>query len=276
MTVQQQINLTQSFKRFLKPTRAITAAISLALFLPVAQAGETKSSALCQQAPLSYQAHNLAKPNKNAKKQAFFSDIIPQVHKANGKIVEQRKQLLDAYYNHLQHQSLASNELSQVQNLAAQYRVKAAWPEAAAEQQKWLVELLSRVDIIPASLVVAQAANESAWGKSRFATEGNNYFGQWCYKKGCGLVPKQRSQGAKHEVAVFDDMQASVASYLRNLNSHYAYQGLRQARAQLRCQHQAITGIALAPSLMSYSEKGQAYIDTLISMIKYNKLNQLD
>lgn len=137
-------------------------------------------------------------------------------------------------------------------------------------------ELLIHVDIIPPSLALAQAANESAWGTSRFAREGNNYFGQWCYSRGCGLVPDARDDDASHEVAHFSSARQSVRRYVNNINTHYAYAGLRERRAQLRAAGEPITGLALAPTLINYSERGQAYVEELEAMIRFNELTAYD
>mgnify|MGYP000465840695 CR=1 FL=1 len=133
-------------------------------------------------------------------------------------------------------------------------------------------ELLLYVDIIPESLVLAQAANESAWGTSRFALEGNNYFGQWCFRKGCGLVPEQRDDEAEHEVRRFKNARQSVFAYIDNLNINRAYADLREKRSELRQNGQEITGLTLASGLHSYSERGQDYIDEIESLISYNEL----
>jgi len=136
--------------------------------------------------------------------------------------------------------------------------------------------LLQRVDVIPPSLALSQAANESAWGTSRFARSGHNYFGQWCFTTGCGVVPRHRTAGKQHEVAVFASPAAAVASYLHNLNSHPAYQRLREIRLQQRQQHQVVSGLALAAGLEKYSERGEDYIRELRAMIRHNRLSQYD
>jgi Bax protein len=130
--------------------------------------------------------------------------------------------------------------------------------------------------VVPPSLALSQAANESAWGTSRFARSGHNYFGQWCFTTGCGVVPRHRTAGKQHEVAVFASPAAAVASYLHNLNSHPAYQRLREIRLQQRQQHQVVSGLALAAGLEKYSERGEDYIRELRAMIRHNRLSQYD
>src|SRR5690606_11880502 len=136
--------------------------------------------------------------------------------------------------------------------------------------------LLRRVDVLPSSLVLAQAANESAWGTSRFAVEGNNYFGQWCFTEGCGLVPDRRLSEASHEVKAFTSAGESVEAYFMNINTFGAYQGLRLMREELRRSGQIIDGLTLAEGLESYSERGEEYIEELQSMIQFNELLERD
>lgn len=136
--------------------------------------------------------------------------------------------------------------------------------------------LLRRVDIVPPSLALAQAANESAWGTSRFAREGNNLFGQWCYTPGCGLVPMRRELGGRHEVKRFDWPYDSVASYVHNLNTHPAYRGFRQTRESLQDESQTLSGLALLDGLRSYSERGPEYLTAIRNIIVKNDLQSRD
>jgi len=128
-----------------------------------------------------------------------------------------------------------------------------------------------RIDVIPTDLVLVQAANESAWGTSRFARQGYNFFGLWCFRKGCGFVPSRRKADAKHEVAKFPNLTRAVYTYLRNLNRHNAYRELRQIRANLRANNLPITGSDLAEGLVSYSERGHDYVEELQAMIRFNE-----
>lgn len=142
------------------------------------------------------------------------------------------------------------------------------------DKTKQLNTLLDRVNIVPRSLVLAQAANESAWGTSRFAVEGNNYFGQWCFTSGCGLIPNSRASHAKHEVKVFSSPAESVRSYLHNINTHKAYANLRKIRAEKMQQNNFIKGIALAEGLSQYSERGAEYIKEIQDIIRLNQLEE--
>jgi Bax protein len=201
------------------------------------------------------------------RKKAFFDYLFPRVALANRRVLALRDQVeaLSAKA------SLTAEEEAFLAQQAERLRVEA--PIGSPES----FELLSRrLDIIPPSLVLAQAANESAWGTSRFARQGNNLFGQWCFSPGCGLVPLQRTDGASHEVASFDSPYLSVRSYITNLNRHPRYQGLRVDRARLRAENRMPTGVALAPGLGAYSERGGAYIEEIVDMMQFNKLQRYD
>ncbi|GMA82235.1 hypothetical protein GCM10025855_17680 [Shewanella glacialipiscicola] len=136
---------------------------------------------------------------------------------------------------------------------------------------KSLNSLLKRVDIVPESMVLIQAANESGWGSSRFAREGFNFFGEWCFTSGCGIVPSSRGSGKSHEVKVFTSVDESVSSYMRNLNSNTAYTLLRSIRADLRSQELELKADQLIYGLVNYSERQDAYIDELLDMLRHNE-----
>lgn len=197
------------------------------------------------------------------KKEVFFRLMTPLILLSNEKILKQRQFITNA--------ELTS---SQLKTLALKYKVIKAENEVMTPELK--KSLLMRVDILPPSLALAQAAEESGWGTSRFTREGNAYFGQWDFS-GKGMAPKeQRKELGNYGLARFDSPLASVEGYMFNINTSFAYEKLRQVRAELRAQQQPITGPALAKTLDKYSERGQAYIDGLLSMISYNKLTQVD
>jgi len=95
-------------------------------------------------------------------------------------------------------------------------------------------DLVGRVDVVPPSLAIAQAAEESGWGTSRFAVEANAVFGQWTFRKGAGVVPERRDPGKRHEVRSFEGLRQSVSAYMHNLNIHWAYKEFRRVRRELR------------------------------------------
>jgi len=204
-----------------------------------------------------------------ARKNAFFSYLLPIIQQQNTEIRIKRKQLLkwQKYPSELGWWDKRS-----LSKIAEYYRLI----NFDYRNEKHWRQLLIRVNSVPASLALAQAANESAWGTSRFAVNGSNYFGQWCFEKGCGIVPTKRSDGKAHEVAAFDSPKASVVSYLHNLNSHPAYAELRELRLELVNNNKKVTGIALVNGLLNYSERGEQYIKELSNMIRFNKLEQYD
>jgi len=203
------------------------------------------------------------------RKEAFFSYFVPLIEQANTELLEVRSELMDLRDNR---DNLSFFERMSVTNLAEQYEVEEF---DLADGDDWDV-LIRRIDVVPPSLALAQAANESAWGTSRFALEGNNYYGHWCFVPGCGMVPSARPDGATHEVADFDSPEQSVERYIHNLNHHPAYRDLRIRREQLRESDNPITGLALAPELERYSERGDEYIAELQSMIRFNELTEFD
>lgn len=191
------------------------------------------------------------------RKQAFFDFMHGYIEQRNTEILALRSRI-DA-------EEFSPEEWL---DLAKRYRIKSDDPAVIRQR------LLIKVDTIPPALVMAQGAMESAWGTSRFAVEGNNYFGQWCFRPGCGLVPEARSDDKNHEVRLFPTPQASVNSYMRNLNSHPAYRDFRKARAELRAQNERLNSCYLAQGLVHYSEKGNHYVETLKTLIRVNHLER--
>jgi len=191
------------------------------------------------------------------KKTRFFDFMRPIVNDENNRVLTLRTKLLAAKKN--------KNELSFVEQTAKDYSVD--W---SPEKQNWN-KLLERVDAVALELVLAQSANESAWGQSRFATQGSNFFGQWCYKKGCGIVPKKRDKGTRHEVAKFSSVNKSVRSYFKNINTGRVYATLRKIRKSNRAAGKKPDAIAQAGGLIKYSQRREAYVKEIRSMIRFNR-----
>lgn len=200
------------------------------------------------------------------KKADFFAFLLPKIQLSNENITQERADLHQININ----ASLSESDTKKLMTLAKRYKVKAQDPSTI------YAELNKKIDIVPASLVLAQAANESAWGTSRFAKKANNLFGQWCYVKGCGLVPLKRGSNERHEVAKFKSIQASVASYMLNLNTQISYQDLRNIREKMRNKNTSISGYELANGLLKYSTRREAYVHEIQSMIRHNGLSQYD
>lgn len=202
-----------------------------------------------------------------ARKRAFFEYLFPRIALANQRILTLRSQVERL----AEKPTLSEKEEAFLAEQAERLRVDA--PIGSPES---FDTLFRRLDMVPPSLVMAQAANESAWGTSRFARQGNNLFGQWCFAEGCGLVPNSRPEGARHEVASFETPYQSVRSYLTNLNRHPRYSELREDRARARAENRMPTGPVLAAGLQAYSERGDEYIDEILSMIRFNELQRYD
>lgn len=198
-----------------------------------------------------------------AKKQAFFTLLRPLAQQANEEIRQERKQLLLLKNS----PSLTVRQKKWLGTISKKYNEK-------PDSKQLFSALLKKVDTLPTALLLAQAANESAWGTSRFAKQANNFFGQWCYKKNCGIVPNKRNSGSRHEVKKFKTPLASIQSYLLNINTHPSYQTLREIRLQLHKTNQEVTGVKLSAGLRNYSERRMAYVKDIVAIIKVNHLEK--
>ncbi|MDX1756701.1 MAG: glucosaminidase domain-containing protein [Marinobacter sp.] len=201
------------------------------------------------------------------KKAAFFAFLYPRIVLANSRVLMARQYLLKLS----QQDTLSEAERAWLQAQSERLRV-----DSAVGSAENFTALKQKLDAIPPSLVMAQAANESAWGTSRFARQGNNLFGQWCFSAGCGLVPRRRGDDQSHEVAAFASPYGSVRAYIENLNRHRSYRDLRQTRAQARQAGKKPDGLTMANGLLRYSERGDAYVKEIQGMIRFNNLGYFD
>lgn len=198
----------------------------------------------------------------NEKKKQFFDFMRPIVNDENNKVLLLRESLLAAKQN--------NHRKAFVAKTAEDYGLQ--WQAGSENWDK----LLERVDAVALEVALAQSANESAWGQSRFAQQGNNFFGQWCYKKGCGMIPDKRDKGTKHEVAHFENVNHSVRSYIKNINTGAVYAPLREIRKQDRATGKEPDAYAQAGGLMKYSQRRKAYVKEIRSIIVENKKLMLD
>ena len=216
------------------------------------------------------------------KKELFYRSLLPLVLYSNNAIIEEREKLLDIIERHPDLSIGNEADVSWILDLGIHYRLikvlegeSPVLPEGQSLKD-FLSNLLDRVDTIPASLALGQGAYESGYGTSRFALEGNSYFGQWTYD-GKGMSPKKkRASKGNYGVAAYEWPLDSVRSYMLNLNTHRAYSDLRTKRAHLRNQAKAVTGEALAQTLTSYSERGMDYVKSLTGMMRFNQLGAAD
>ncbi|HKJ05604.1 MAG TPA: glucosaminidase domain-containing protein [Geopsychrobacteraceae bacterium] len=205
------------------------------------------------------------------KKQFFFKSLLPLILLANEEIKRERLLLLDLKERiELEDEGLSESDYHLLLTLAKRYQVKMT----RDDPRNTLDKLLLRIDIIPTELALAQAANESAYGTSRFSQLANNLFGEWTFTPGTGIVPEGRPDGEIYEVRRFNSLLDSVRSYQKNLNTHSAYKPFRLLRAEARSAEQKPKGEHLAKGLLRYSTRREAYIKDLQSLIKQNRLDR--
>ncbi len=205
------------------------------------------------------------------RKAEFFAFMRPLLESQNAQVLKDRQRLLE-----LQGKGEPGFLTRRwLDDLAASYSVPTTDDEGIRLDHETLVaQLLRRVDVVPVSLGLAQAAKESGWGTSRFARQGNNYFGEWCFEAGCGIVPGARAAGRNHEVEAFDSPADSVASYLQNINTHRSYKSFRDARKVQRDRQAPLSSTRLAEELSRYSERRDAYVDEIKQLIISNRLDE--
>jgi Bax protein len=204
------------------------------------------------------------------KKRTFLLSLLPMVLLAN-QAIEAERQELEALFARNDGKGLLSvEERQRLQEMSEYYKL----PGNPLSDRRARALLLHRVDVLPPSLVLAQAATESGWGTSRFAREGNNLFGQRTYRTGNGIVPANRPDGETHEVKRFGTLFESVRSYMLNLNTHAAYRELRELRAKLRRSDRPLNGATLASGLDAYSTRSGDYIDDVRAIIRANDLSR--
>lgn len=201
------------------------------------------------------------------RKQAFFDYLAPRVVDANAEVRAQRQRLLKIEEEIGNGRTPRWWDRRWLRRLADDYELDV---DAIGSLDERVAALKLRVDTVPPALALVQAAIESGWGRSRFARQGNNLFGHWCYEKGCGLVPQQRDDGARHEVAAFATTRQAVVRYLHNLNTHPPYRPFRELRAEARSNGQAPDAQILTRGLLQYSERRGAYLEELVDGLRAN------
>ena len=199
--------------------------------------------------------------NSKKRKSLFIQIILPLILEENNLILLDRKKL----FSILNKNKNSKKEINWLNRKFKQYGVL----------NKDIPTLKVRMDIIPVSLAIAQAAKETGWGTSRFALEGNALFGQWTWS-GDGIKPAGAESDTKHKVMKFKVLKASVRAYQRNLNTHSSYKNFRQMRAQLRDDSKKLDSLLLADQLDNYAETGKEYTKILKQIIKQNSLKDFD
>ena len=200
------------------------------------------------------------------KKELFFKSVLPLVLHVNEQIRADRTRLIAVRKMKVNDQKISAADQLWLAALADRYKA----------DRDDLSELSRRADIIPPSLALAQAAEESGWGTSRFVIEGNALFGQWTVQGDKGIVPARRDADRFHKIKAFETLLDAVRAYARNLNTHRAYRKFRSARAGFRQEGTSLDGLALSSSLAKYSERGDEYVKSLRRLIQGNRLENLD
>ncbi len=199
--------------------------------------------------------------NTKLKRELFIKIILPLILDENDKIIKDRKKLFKI---------LGKN----FNTVGERVWLKRRFKEYKIDDGD-LSKLKMRLDIIPVSIALAQAANESGWGTSRFALEGNALFGQWTWSKK-GISPKNKDPNQSHKILQFQVLKASVRAYKNNLNTHNAYKEFREVRAQLRQEGKQIIGLDLTKYLKAYASIGEKYVAILDDIIEKNSLTDFD
>jgi Bax protein len=195
------------------------------------------------------------------RKDFFIQIVLPLIIKENNNIRLDRKTL----FNIINKNNNTTSEKQWLEKKYKQYGINS----------RDLLTLKIRMDEIPVSLAIAQAAKETGWGTSRFAQEGNALFGQWTWSDE-GLRPKNAEKNKNHKVMKFNILQASVRAYQRNLNTHSTYKEFRKARAEFRDLNKPLDSIELSKYLNKYAETGNQYVEVLQKIIEQNKLQDFD
>lgn len=207
----------------------------------------------------------------SGKKEEFITLLLPLIVYENEKISADRNRLLEIQKSLNINKTLNKGDLDFLEQLALNYQV--------TTDQKLKVniisELLEHVDVIPNSITLAQAANESGWGLSRFAKEFNAFFGEYTFNVNNGIIPSYREEGKKHLIKFFPNINDSIQSYMKNINTHYAYKDFRKIRKLFRSKNLKLDIDSLVNTLSVYAED-QNYIENIKSIIRVNKLNTLN
>ena len=199
--------------------------------------------------------------NTRLKKETFIKIVLPLIVAENERIMADRKKLKKI----LKKKKTSDLEKLWLRQKLLEYKVKKGNMD----------ELLIRLDIIPTSIALAQAAKESGWGTSRFALEGNAIFGQWTWS-GNGIAPLDRESNKKHKILKFPILRASVKAYQNNLNTHKSYNNFRNKRSDMREKNKDISGLELTETLKNYAQTGSEYIKILNQIIRQNRLTDFE
>lgn len=203
----------------------------------------------------------------NEAKNYFFNHMYEIIAKENNKIKNERRFVKDILSSNILNIDFDSPSFLKLLEIKQKYKIKHIYT---------LQEYLKKVDIVPPSLAIAQAAVESAWGKSRFVKEASNIFGHWTYNPEIGLIPKKRSLGSSHFIRIFQNIKESTSAYMLNLNRNFAYRSFQDRRYEQRKENQEPDGLTLSQTMLNYSGIAQDYLIILKDLILLNNLQTYD
>ncbi len=203
----------------------------------------------------------------NEAKEYFLSHIYKLVQEENKLILQEQEFVKNYLSSNILNIDFNSPSFHKLLEIKRKYKIKSLY--SYEEYQK-------KIDIIPPSLALAQAAIESGWGKSRFIKEANNIFGHWTYDPKYGMIPKKRKLGSSHLVRVFQTLEESISAYMLNLNRNFAYKSFQEKRFEQRKSNQTPDGLTLSDTMLNYSGIAQEYLKILKDIILSNNLQNFD
>lgn len=200
------------------------------------------------------------------RKRLFIALLLPIIQAENRRLLTDRERITRIEGELANDDDIGKDDFDWLKQMAGDYDLD----PKARRNSEFFNSLRQRVDVVPASLIIAQAAVESGWGRSQVTRDANNFFGHYCYGKDCG-VPAP----GEGDLRVFETPADSVVAYMHNLNSHAAYRPLRRLRLEMRTAGQRPTGLRLSEGITAYSERGAAYVADVQSVIRSNDLDAL-
>ncbi len=200
------------------------------------------------------------------KKDFFFNYLYELIEQENINILKERNHVLSLFKKDLRDKKNRSYK-NKLLKIKWKYDIKKLYDKE---------EYLKKIDVVPASLALAQAAVESDLGRSRFTKEAHNIFGHWTYDEKIGIIPKKRPKNAKYFIRVFGSLQEAVTAYMLNLNRNKAFKSFQDKRDNLKQHGKSLSGLELSQTLINYSGIGTKYLDILKTMIKNENLEKYD
>ena len=203
--------------------------------------------------------------NIKQQKEAFVEILLPLIQTENQKIKKLREQIINTFNDPFY--LLNKKKITFLLQIAKKYKIKTLNKD----------EFLKKIDTIPPSLALSQAAIESGWGKSRFVKEANNIFGHWTYSNK-GLKPKSKHEHITidYSIRIFPSLEDSIKAYMRNLNTNLAYKDFRELRYQYKKDNKKFTGLIAADTMINYSQKKEEYVELLKKLIKSHNWEKYD